>query len=98
MYMEIVSIERKTFEAMVAKFGAKGFMQGLDGLMDYAEHQAREILRIRALMEQMLAGDTGQPIEKVSKDIERDKYLTAEEAVEYGIVDDILTSLKDADA
>ena len=37
----------------------------------------------------------GQTIEKVSKDIERDKYLTAAEAVEYGIVDDILTSLKD---
>ena len=59
------------------------------------EIQAREILRIRALMEQMLANDTGQSIEKVSKDIERDKYLTAEEAREYGIVDEIFTSLKD---
>ena len=59
------------------------------------EIQAREILRIRSLMETMLADDTGQPLEKISKDIERDKYLTAEEAVEYGIVDDILTSLKD---
>jgi ATP-dependent Clp protease protease subunit len=46
-------------------------------------------------MEGMLAQDTGQTIEKVSKEIERDKYLTAAEAVEYGIVDDILTSLKD---
>jgi ATP-dependent Clp protease protease subunit len=60
------------------------------------EIQAREILRIRALMEQMLADDTGQPVETISKDIERDKYLTAEEAVKYGIVDEILTSLKDA--
>jgi ATP-dependent Clp protease protease subunit len=59
------------------------------------EIQAREILRIRSLMENMLATDTGQPVDKVSKDIERDKYLTAEEAVEYGIVDDILTSLKE---
>ena len=59
------------------------------------EIQAREILRIRSLMEEMLAHDTGQALEKVSKDIERDKYLTAAEAVEYGIVDDILTSLKD---
>lgn len=58
------------------------------------EIQAREILRIRALMENMLAADTGQSVEKVSRDIERDKYLTAQEAVEYGIVDDILTSLK----
>jgi len=59
------------------------------------EIQANEILRIRGLMENMLAADTGQSVEKVSHDIERDKYLTAQEAVEYGIVDDILTSLKD---
>ena len=61
------------------------------------EIQAREILRIRSLMESMLADSTGQPVEKVSRDIERDKYLTAEDAVEYGIVDDILTSLKDVE-
>jgi ATP-dependent Clp protease protease subunit len=60
------------------------------------EIQAKEILRIRSLMEGMLAESTGQDVEKVSRDIERDKYLTAQEAVEYGIVDDILTSLKDA--
>ncbi len=59
------------------------------------EIQAREIMRIRGLMEGMLADSTGHSIEKISHDIERDKYLTAEEAVEYGIVDDILTSLKD---
>ncbi|MFT3862452.1 ATP-dependent Clp protease proteolytic subunit [Micropruina sp.] len=62
------------------------------------EIQAREILRIRSLMEGMLAEATGQEVEKISRDIERDKYLTAEEAVEYGIVDAILTSLKDANA
>jgi len=61
------------------------------------EIQAREILRIRSLMESMLADSTGQPVDKVSRDIERDKYLTAEDAVEYGIVDDILTSLKDVE-
>ena len=60
------------------------------------EIQAREILRIRSLMEGMLAESTGQEVDKISRDIERDKYLTAEEAVEYGIVDAILTSLKDA--
>lgn len=62
------------------------------------EIQAREILRIRSLMEGMLAESTGQSVDKISRDIERDKYLTAEEAVEYGIVDAILTSLKDLDA
>ena len=67
-----------------------GYGQGSD-----LEIQAREILRIRSLMEQMLANDTGQSVEQVSRDIERDKYLTAHEAKEYGIVDEIFTSLKD---
>ena len=58
------------------------------------EIQAREILRIRSLMEDMLATDTGKSTEEVSRDIERDKYLTAEQAKEYGIIDGILTSLK----
>ena len=59
------------------------------------EIAAREIMRIRSLMETMLAESTGQPVEKVSRDVERDKYLTAQEAVEYGIIDEILVSLSD---
>jgi ATP-dependent Clp protease protease subunit len=58
------------------------------------EIQAKEILRIRSLMEQMLAEDTGRTTEEVSRDIERDKYLTAEQARDYGIIDEVLTSLK----
>jgi ATP-dependent Clp protease, protease subunit len=58
------------------------------------EIQAKEILRIRSLMEEMLAIDTGKTPEEVSRDIERDKYLTAEQALEYGIIDEVLTSLK----
>ena len=58
------------------------------------EIQAKEILRIRSLMEEMLATDTGKTPEEVSRDIERDKYLTAEQALEYGIIDGVLTSLK----
>jgi ATP-dependent Clp protease protease subunit len=55
---------------------------------------AKEILRIRSLMEQMLAEDTGKTPEEVSRDIERDRYLTAEQALDYGIIDEVLTSLK----
>jgi len=58
------------------------------------EIQAREILRIRSLMEDMLASDTGKSTDEISHDIERDKYLTAEQALEYGIIDEVLTSLK----
>jgi ATP-dependent Clp protease, protease subunit len=58
------------------------------------EIQAKEILRIRSLMEEMLATDTGKSTDEISRDIERDKYLTAEQALEYGIIDEVLTSLK----
>ena len=71
--------------------------EGSYGQSSDLEIQAREILRIRSLMEEMLASDTGQAVDKVSRDIERDKYLTAQEAVDYGIVDDILPSLKNLD-
>ena len=58
------------------------------------EIQANEIMRIRSLMEDMIADATGQTKEQVSKDVERDKYLTAQEAKEYGLIDDIFESLK----
>jgi ATP-dependent Clp protease protease subunit len=70
-----------------------GYGQGSD-----IEIQAREILRIRAQLETMLATASGQPIEKVRKDIERDKILTAEEAKEYGLVDVVLDSRKKSTA
>jgi ATP-dependent Clp protease, protease subunit len=58
------------------------------------EIQAKEILRMRSLLEEMISKHTGQPIEKVSRDIDRDKILTAEEAKEYGLVDQVLHSRK----
>jgi ATP-dependent Clp protease protease subunit len=58
------------------------------------EIQANEILRMRALLEQMLADNTGKTAEEVGTDIERDKILTADQAVEYGIIDGVLESLK----
>jgi len=58
------------------------------------EIQAREILRMRTQLEEMLALHSGQSIEKVRKDIERDKILTADEAKEYGLVDQVLSSRK----
>ena len=69
-------------------------MEGGYGQSSDIEIQAKEVLRIRALMEQMLAEDTGRTTEEVSRDIERDKYLTADQARDYGIIDEVLTSLK----
>jgi ATP-dependent Clp protease protease subunit len=58
------------------------------------EIQAREIMRMRTQLEELLAQHTGQPIGKVTQDIDRDKIMTAEEALAYGIVDVVLPSRK----
>ncbi len=56
------------------------------------EIQAREVLRMRKQLEAMLAEHSNRTLEQVERDIERDKILTAEEAVEYGLVDRVLTT------
>ncbi len=58
------------------------------------EIQAQEILRMRSSMEHIVALHTGRSEEQVRRDIERDKFFTAEEAKEYGLVDEVLSSLK----
>ena len=49
---------------------------------------------MRELLEKMISDHTGKPIDEVSRDIERDKILTATQAVEYGLIDSVLESLK----
>ena len=58
------------------------------------EIQAREIIRLREQLETILARHSGRPIEQVREDIERDRFLTAEQAREYGLIDEIITSRK----
>jgi ATP-dependent Clp protease protease subunit len=58
------------------------------------EIQANEILRMRTAMETILARHTGRDEELVRRDIERDKFLSAADAKEYGIIDEVLTALK----
>jgi len=58
------------------------------------EIQAREILRMRASMEQILSRHSGKDEEEVRRDIERDKFLTAEEAKDYGLIDEVLNVIK----
>jgi ATP-dependent Clp protease, protease subunit len=58
------------------------------------EIQANEILRMRALLEKMIADNSNKSADEVSRDIERDKVLTADAAVEYGLIDTILETLK----
>ncbi|MDA8370628.1 MAG: ATP-dependent Clp protease proteolytic subunit [Nocardiopsaceae bacterium] len=72
--------------------------EGTHGQGSDLEIQANEILRVRSQMETLLSKHTGRPVEEISKDIERDKIFTPEEAVEYGLIDFVLpyrkTSLK----
>jgi len=63
---------------------------GLSGQATEIEIHAKQLLRTKAKMNRILAEKTGQPLEKVEKDTERDYYMTAEEAKEYGLVDQVL--------
>ena len=67
---------------------------GAEGQAVDIEIQAREIIRYRKLLDELLAHHTGQSIEKISKDTDRDFIMTSEEAKEYGLIDEVITSRK----
>jgi len=64
---------------------------GAQGQATDIEIQAREILKIREKLNKILADHTGQPLERIVTDVERDYFMSAEEAKQYGLIDDILT-------
>jgi ATP-dependent Clp protease protease subunit len=66
-------------------------MGGVGGQVSDIEIQAAEIIRYRDVLNRIISNHTGQSIEKIAKDTDRDFFLGAEEAKEYGIVDEILT-------
>ncbi len=70
------------------------YTEGTFGQTSDIEIQANEILRMRDLLEKMIAEHSGKALEDVSRDIERDKILTAHQAVEYGLIDQVFDSLK----
>jgi ATP-dependent Clp protease protease subunit len=63
---------------------------GISGQATDIDIQAREILRMREIMNQLIAKHSGQKLEKVEKDVERDFIMNAQQAKEYGIIDDII--------
>ena len=63
---------------------------GIQGYAPDVEIQAKELLRIQRLIQELLARHTGQPLEKIIQDFDRDYYMDAKGAVEYGIVDEVL--------
>ncbi len=71
--------------------------QPLGGTQGQAEDiriHAEKILKTRELINKILADRTGQPLERIAKDTDRDYYMTAEEAKNYGIVDEVIESSK----
>jgi len=69
---------------------------GAQGQATDIEIQANEILRMKKELNQILAKNTGQTFKKIEKDTDRDNYMSAQECVEYGMIDEILTKKEDA--
>jgi len=70
-------------------------LYGFQGQASDFEIHAKELLSIKERMNRIMAENTGQDYEKVAKDTDRDNFLSAHEAVDYGLVDSVLTSRED---
>jgi ATP-dependent Clp protease protease subunit len=64
--------------------------KGLQGQASDLDIHAREIIRIRGVLNELIAQHTGQPLERVERDTDRDFFLTPQEAVDYGLIDGII--------
>lgn len=95
-----------SFAALLSAAGTKGkrfalpnaqlmihqpWSEGVGGQASDIDIRAREILKTRDRLNQILAGHTGQKVEQIATDTDRDRYLTAKEAKSYGLVDDIIS-------
>ena len=68
----------------------QGHTSGFEGQATDVEIRAREILDLQRRMEELLAADTGRTVEQIHRDTQRDTFMTAEEAKEYGLIDDVI--------
>ncbi|OGZ63701.1 MAG: ATP-dependent Clp protease proteolytic subunit [Candidatus Staskawiczbacteria bacterium RIFCSPLOWO2_01_FULL_40_39] len=71
-------------------------MGGAQGQATEIEITAKQIVKIKGSINQILSKHTGQPIDRVEKDTDRDFYMTAQEAKEYGLIDEVIGSMKEA--
>jgi ATP-dependent Clp protease protease subunit len=65
---------------------------GFQGQATDIDIHAREILKVKDTLNRILAHHTGQPVEKIEEDTERDRFMSAEDAAEYGLIDSVLAS------
>ncbi len=85
----------KRFALPYSRFLLHQLMGGVRGPATDIAIQAQEIVRIGEIIDQILAKHTGQPIEVIRKDTDRDLFLSAEEAKEYGLIDEVLQRQKE---
>ncbi len=78
------SLPHSTIHMHPAGGGARGYAPDV-------EIMAKELLRLQQIIRELLAKDTGQPIERIARDFDRDLFMSPEQAKEYGIIDEILT-------
>jgi ATP-dependent Clp protease protease subunit len=67
------------------------WMSGLQGQATDIEIHAKEILRMRNILSKILSSHANQPIDRIEKDVERDYIMTAEQAKDYGIIDEVIS-------
>jgi ATP-dependent Clp protease protease subunit len=70
---------------------------GAQGTAADIEIQAKEILYLRRKMNELFAHHTGQPVDKIEADVDRDRFMSAEEAMEYGIIDKVIQAKAEVD-
>jgi len=70
---------------------------GVTGQAADIQIQAEEIIKAKTMINEILARHTGQPLEKIAEETERDKYMSAAEALEYGLIDEVLQEPEEAD-
>jgi ATP-dependent Clp protease, protease subunit len=76
----------------------QGSTPGFEGQATDIEIRAREILSLQRRMEEILSHHSGQPVERIHADVERDNFMSPEEARDYGLIDQIILSRDDAPA
>ena len=84
----------KRFALPYSRFLLHQVMGGVSGQASDIDIQAREIVRISQIIDEILVKHTGQPLDVIRRDSDRDFYMNAQEALEYGLVDEVLTSKK----
>lgn len=87
----------KRFALPHAKIMLHQVWGGVHGQAADIKIQAEEILKAKEMINQILSHHTGQPIDKIAEETERDRYMTADEACEYGLIDEVLHEDEDKD-